>query len=226
MDLYFVQKRTPVSQHWERQQELAALHERLHSCRLCEEQGYLPRACPVTGAPILARIMIIGQAPGLRSQINRQPFSGPGGQILQSWLVRAGFAPEDFRTRVYFSSLTRCYPGRSSRGNGDRRPSPAEIALCRPYLDEELRIIHPRVVLLVGSMAIAAFIGRSPLEETIGCHVERDGHFWLPLPHPSGVSRWLNAPEHQILLERALAHLARWRVEFALDQHEKGGHDA
>jgi uracil-DNA glycosylase family 4 len=202
----------------ERQQALIVLQARLSGCHRCEERGYLAQACPVTGAPALARVLIIGQAPGLRSQMNHLPFSGPGGRVLQSWLVRAGFAPEDFRTRVYFSSLTRCYPGRSPRGNGDRRPSPEEIALCRPYLEEELQIIQPRVVLLVGSMAIATFIGPASLEQVIGSCVEREGRFWLPLPHPSGVSRWLNAPAHQALLEQALAHLARWRVTYALDR--------
>src|SRR5581483_10109981 len=97
------------------------------------------------------------------------------------------------------------------RGNGDRRPSPQEVALCRPYLEEELKLVQPRVVLLVGAMAIEAFFGKGKLETIIGTHQERDGMFFLPLPHPSGFSRWLNEPEHQQLLYQALTLLADWR---------------
>ncbi len=117
---------------------------------------------------------------------------------------------------TYLSSLTRCDPGKNPRGTGDRRPSPQEVALCRPYLEEELRLVQPKVVLLVGAMAIEAFFGKGKLEDIIGTYQERDGMFFLPLPHPSGVSRWLNEPEHQRLLHSALALLAHWRMLYGL----------
>jgi uracil-DNA glycosylase len=63
-------------------------------------------------------------------------------------------------------------------------------------------------------MAIEAYFGKGRLEDIIGTYQERDGIFFLPLPHPSGVSRWLNAPEHQQLLHEALALLAEWRATY------------
>ena len=121
----------------ERRARLDALMTRIHACRLCQERGYLRVANPVAGARgrVTDRVMVIGQAPGHLSVEKRLPFAGPGGKVLQSWFVRAGFQPEDFRERIYLSALTRCDPGRNPRGTGDRKPSPAEQALCRTYLD-------------------------------------------------------------------------------------------
>jgi uracil-DNA glycosylase family 4 len=204
----------------ERQARLEALMARVLACRLCQERGYLREANPVGGARgrVTDRVMVIGQAPGHHSVAKRLPFAGPGGKVLQGWFVRAGFRPEDFRERIYLSAITRCDPGRNPRGSGDRKPSPAEQALCRPYLDAELAIVRPRVLALVGGLAIQVFWGPGRLDEIVGTYREQDGRLLLPLPHPSGASRWLNAPEHQALLARALEHLARWRVELRLDR--------
>ena len=76
--------------------------------------------------------------------------------------------------------------------------------------------MRPKVVLLVGTMAIETFFGKVRLEDVIGTCKEQDGTLWLPLPHPSGVSRWLNEPAHQQLLQRALAILAEWRITYNL----------
>lgn len=195
---------------------LAVLQQRILACRLCQEHGYIPVAHPIVSGRADDHILVIGQAPGQRSVTNNKPFSGPGGRILQKWLEQAGFPPGYLHEHTYLSSLTRCDPGKNPRGNGDRRPSLAEVALCRPYLEAELRIVQPKVVLLVGTMAIETFFARGPLEGIIGRYQECDTMLFLPLPHPSGVSRWLNDPTHQQLLQKALAILASWRERYAL----------
>jgi uracil-DNA glycosylase family 4 len=207
-----MQKTTDNLSLAERAAELALLQQRLLACRLCQEHGYIARAHPIVSGEVEDRLFVIGQAPGHRSVTQDRPFSGPGGRILQKWLEQAGFPPGYLHEHTYLSSLTRCDPGKNPRGNGDRRPSPQEMALCRPYLEAELRLVQPKVVLLVGGMAIEAFFGKGRLEEIIGTYDEHNGIFFLPLPHPSGVSRWLNAPEHQQLLHEALAQLAEWRT--------------
>jgi uracil-DNA glycosylase family 4 len=203
----------------DRSQQIAALdhlQQRIRSCRLCQEHGYIALAHPIVSGRASDRIFIIGQAAGHRSVAKDRPFSGPAGQILQKWLEQAGFPPGYLHEHAYLSSLTRCDPGKSARGNGDRKPSPAETALCRPYLDAELRIVRPKIVLLVGTMAIDTFLGKSRLEDVIGTYVEKDGILFLPLPHPSGVSRWLNDTEHKKLHEEALGILAGWRSDLRL----------
>lgn len=203
----------------ERESHAEAIHvlqQRILSCRLCEEHGYIPKARPLVGGRPGDRVMVIGQAPGHRSVAKGRSFSGPGGTILQKWLEQAGFPPGYLHSHTYLSSLTRCDPGRNPRGDGDRRPSPAEVALCRPFLAAELRLLQPRVVLLVGTMAIEAFCGKVKLEDVIGTYQEREGMLFLSLPHPSGVSRWLNDPVHLKLHQRALEILAEWRVDYNL----------
>jgi len=199
-----------------RVEAIKALQQRILNCRLCEEQSFIPIARPLVGGRPDDRVMVIGQAPGHRSVAKGRSFSGPGGTILQKWLEQAGFLPGYLHSHTYLSSLTRCDPGRNPRGNGDRRPSPAEVALCKPFLDAELQLLMPTVVLLVGTMAIEAFYGKVKLEDVIGTYQERAGMLFLPLPHPSGVSRWLNDPAHLKLHQRALEILAEWRVVYNL----------
>lgn len=199
-----------------RTEALRDLQQRILSCRLCEEHGFIPTARPLVSGRPGDRVMVIGQAPGHRSVAKGRSFSGPAGAILQKWLEQAGFPPGYLHSHTYLSSLTHCDPGRNPRGDGDRRPSPAEVALCRPFLDAELQLLQPRIVLLVGTMAIEAFCGKVKLENVIGTYQEREGMLFLPLPHPSGVSRWLNDPEHLKLLRRALEILAEWRVTYNL----------
>ena len=200
----------------ERTQAVLALQQRILACRRCQEEGYLHQAHPIVSGRATDRIMVIGQAPGHRSVAKETPFSGPGGQVLQKWLEQAGFPSGYLHEHCYLTSLTHCDPGKNLRGEGDRRPSASELALCRPFLQAELQLVQPKVALLLGSMAIEAFLGKVRLDEVIGSYREQDGTLLLPLPHPSGVSRWLNDTHHQHLHRQALALLAHWRETYSL----------
>jgi uracil-DNA glycosylase len=156
--------------------------------------------------------MIVGQAPSLTDSETGRTFSGPGGKRLRQWLADAGVPEDD----VSFSALTKCYPGRSASGKGDRVPSRAEIAACRGFLEREIHVLAPRILLLVGGLAITQFLGRSPLADVVGnaytgAHVKTLGIApsvsIVPLPHCSGTSLWLNRPEHRELLGTAVARL-------------------
>jgi uracil-DNA glycosylase family 4 len=206
--------------------ELDAFAADVVACRACEVAGYLAHANPIRpGLLERPRMMLIGQAPGPVTDRKGYHFAGPAGRFLEIWLERAGFPPGYFRERVYLTSLTRCFPGKSPSGNGDRPPSRAEIALCRPFLEREFALLQPQVVLLVGKMAIDVFIGKKLLVDTVGRVFEASGQwpvtsgqkrYLVPLPHASGVSRWLNAPANQVLLNKALSELSRLRVELDL----------
>ena len=199
-----------------RPDSLERLRADVAGCRLCQDASYLKRANPIVPVLTGGRLMIIGQAPGRLSDERGYHFAGPGGHVLAGWLERAGFPPGYFRHEAYLTSLTRCYPGPAPGGHGDRRPTAEERRLCRPYLDRELRLLDPAVVLLAGQMAIEAFLPDQPLARLVGTQQRIDGRLFLPLPHPSGVSRWLNDPAHCALLERAIALLARARETLGL----------
>jgi uracil-DNA glycosylase len=155
----------------------------------------------------LGGMMLIGQAPGQVEMEIRRPFQGRAGRELFRWLASVDIAEAEFREYVYMTAVTKCFPGRAAGGTGDRRPSGREIALCRPFLDAQLALVQPRTILLVGGLAIERFFPRTPLAELIGRRLTRDGVTLIPLPHPSGASRWLNLPEHKLLLRQALEHV-------------------
>ncbi len=183
------------------------LHGRILKCRLCQDAGYIQTAAPVVCEATRSPIMLIGQAPGHVELVKRRPFQGRAGRELFRWMQSIGIMEADFRDRIYMTSITKCFPGKAASGSGDRRPSGREINLCRPWLEQQLRIGRPRVILLVGGLAIECYLPKAPLTELIGQRFEIDGMSYIPLPHPSGASRWLNVPAHRALLAQALAQV-------------------
>ena len=183
----------------------------IRKCRLCHREELLPESTlPVAVAVPDAKIMVVGQAPGRITNEQGIHFAGPGGSLLSRWFDLAGYPADFLRTGCYISSLTHCFPGTAPTG-GDRCPSQRELELCRPFLDHALRLVDPVAILPVGKMAIDAILGPLPLMDRIGKRYEREGRVFLPLPHPSGMSRWLNDPENQARLQRAIRHLRRLR---------------
>ena len=180
----------------------------LGACRKC---GHGDAVLPVVSAARVPKAMLIGQAPGQMEAVNRTPFSGRAGKTLFKWLERAGIDETSARAKIYISAITRCYPGPSPSGRGDRVPSPREQSECAEWLDGELELIRPKLIIPVGRLAIDRFLGPVPLDAVIGkVHTltfDRHTSACIPLPHPSGASSWIYAPGHQALLDRALDEL-------------------
>lgn len=189
--------------------KLKRLHARIRACTRCVAAGYLEQAAPVVAGNVTDRVMIIGQAPGVVELTTRMPFSGRAGAELRRWLARAGIAED---RSPYRTAITKCFPGKAARGAGDRRPSPPEIALCAPWLEAELALVRPEIILLVGTLAIDRIWGKAALSEVVG-RSKRSPAFGdallIPLPHPSGASRWLNETANRALLDAALGILRR-----------------
>jgi uracil-DNA glycosylase len=145
--------------------------------------------------------MIVGQAPGVVEGEERRPWRGRAGRTLRSWL---GLDEAEFYATFYCVSVTRCYPGKHLSGRGDRPATPEEIALCRFWLDWELRLLRSAVIVPVGGLAARRLLGSSRLDDCIGSRFELEGAVAVPLPHPSGASGWLNAPANRERLDAAL----------------------
>ncbi len=182
-------------------------------CHVCVDAGIIPEANPTFSGEWGAPFYLVGQAPGPAERLSRRPFSGRAGKELDRWMLRAGFSSaEEFRRLTYIAALMRCFPGRNRTGSGDLRPPTAAVANCAHWMDAELEMLKPRVMILVGQMAIARFLGPGPLEERVG-RTFGDKPVMVPLPHPSGQSRWLNDPANRKRLEQALSLLAKLRLE-------------
>lgn len=203
--------------------QLKQLHQEIRACRKCLDAGYEIVPGGVFSGKRGAQIMIVGQAPGITEIEVLRPFNASSGKRLFQWLGEAGFDETTFRAEQYISSVTKCYPGRVPGGRGDRRPSREEQTLCRPYLDRALAIIQPKVIILVGGLAIETLLGKLRLIDIIGKTFDRPAPWdakqsviYVPLPHPSGASAWTNAPENQALIKTAIRQLSILKRELQL----------
>lgn len=194
--------------------QLTDLHHQMSVCRLCLDAGHqiIPKAIFSGAAP--AKVMIIGQAPGTTEVEAGRPFNASSGKRLFEWLGRAGFDEAIFRSSEYMTSVTKCFPGKAKNGSGDRVPSPEERAFCSSYLDAELRLVGPRLVLPVGRLAINLFYPtKDPLSKIIGTAIQVESFDVVPLPHPSGASRWHQSQTNRGLINQAIELIASYRKQ-------------
>lgn len=187
--------------------ELRALQESMPQCADASR--------PVLSGDGSERAMLIGQAPGWREIETGLPFAWDAGKRLCGWLAAAGIGVEDFRERWYVTSIGKCYPGRAPGASVDRPPSGTEIARWLPYLRQELRLVAPSLLVLVGGVAHRMAYGpHARLDDLVGRELAWEGTpgaSVVCLPHPSGASTWLNDPAHVELWRRAIEILrARW----------------
>lgn len=163
----------------------------------------------VHGPQVLSEIFLIGQAPGPREGSFGRPFAWTAGKTLFRWFYEATGADEEtVRRKVFISAVARCFPGKA-KGGGDRRPDDDEIASCRQWLEAEVKVLRPRLLLPVGTMAIEQvlhekgqlkdFVGKLLRREYLGAPVDI-----ICLPHPSGASTWHRMEPGIGLLKKAL----------------------
>ena len=124
---------------------------------------------PVLSGDGTERAMLIGQAPGWREIATGVPFAHDAGKRLAGWLALAGVSLDDFRSRWYVTSVSKCYPGRRPGASVDSPPSRADLAIWAPILEQEVRLVAPRLVLLVGGLAHRfAFGPQARLDDLVG----------------------------------------------------------
>ena len=170
----------------------------------------------VHGPPVLGSVMLVGQAPGPREGSFGRPFAWTAGRTLFRWFEEAiGVGEETFRERVYMAAVARCFPGKS-KGGGDRKPDAEEIGQCRSFLEREVAVLRPELVLAVGGLAITEVVPALKgvkLNDLIGNVVRATWHGHetdvIPLPHPSGASPWHKIEPGKSLLKKALHAVER-----------------
>jgi uracil-DNA glycosylase len=182
---------------------------RLLQCRRCPRM----QSTPVSGGPIVSEVILVGQAPGPREPVLQKPFAWTAGRTLFRWFEQfCGMSEATVRSKIYFAAVCRCFPGKTA-GGGDRVPAPDEIRNCSFWMEEEIQILKPSLIIPVGRLAIAQFIDCTRLESVIGrtFRVERAAHQFdlIPLPHPSGASPWHKIPPGKGLLEGAMRRIRR-----------------
>jgi len=161
----------------------------------------------ISGTPNLSRILMVGQAPGEREGQFGRPFAWTAGKTLFGWYRQIGIEEMAFREHVYIAAVCRCFPGKKPKG-GDRVPDRDEISRCASWLNAEIQILQPDLLIPVGKLAIEQFLPVKRLKDVIGkrhvVDIEGRSVDAIPLPHPSGVSTWHRVEPGKTLLQDAL----------------------
>ena len=197
-------------------QAIIELQQQLQACRLCPDM--MPPV--VVGEAVVSPVLSIGQAPGDKEGVLGKPFAWTAGKTLFKWLASIGVSEEDYRSRVYMAAVCRCFPGKNPKG-GDRVPAANEIAHCRQWLEREVQLLRPELVIPIGKLAINELIPIKKLTDVIGQRFEIPVFgietTVIPLPHPSGASTWHRTEPGKRLLTEALALIEQhpaWRKTF------------
>lgn len=162
----------------------------------------------VSGGAVVSKILLVGQAPGVKEPVLGRPFAWTAGKTLFGWFEKfCGLDEQAFRASIYIAAVCRCFPGKTP-GGGDRVPDESEIKKCAHWLEREIEILEPSLVIPVGKLAIRQFLEFEKLTEVIGksFRVESRGRAFdlVPLPHPSGASPWHRTEPGRTLLARAM----------------------
>jgi len=162
----------------ERAGELATLEQEVSACPLCDLSRTRKRAVPGEG-PVDAEVMFIGEGPGSNEDQQGRPFVGPAGRLLNELLASIGLA----RDQVYITNVVKCRPP------NNRDPMPQEIAACAPYLERQLALIKPKVVVTLGRYSMAKFFPGASITKIHGQPKRIGATFYFPMFHPAAALR-------------------------------------
>jgi uracil-DNA glycosylase family 4 len=165
---------------------LSELNKEIALCQQCEIAKYRNRVVPGEGAEA-ADIMLIGEAPGWHEDQQGRPFVGPAGKFLDELLASIGLN----RSQVFIANVIKCRP------QGNRDPLPMEIQNCRVWLERQIEIINPKMIVTLGRYSMAMFFPGKSISKIHGTCQKRDEVLYYAMYHPA-------AALHQGSLRQAL----------------------
>lgn len=187
--------------------ELLELYEQIRTCTKCDLAQGRTNAVPGEG-PADADIMFIGEAPGFHEDREGRPFVGAAGKYLDELLASIGMQ----RAQVYICNVIKCRPPQN------RDPLPEEMEACRPYLDRQIELINPRVILTISRFAMARWFPDKKISEIHG-KPKRIGHrVIVPMYHPAAA---LHQPSLKRVLEEDFKRVPQILKEIAHLQEEE-----
>ena len=156
-------------------EQLLAIHGRIRQCTACRLHETRTQAVPGYG-PVTARVMAVGEAPGEKEDLQGRPFVGAAGQLLTELMESIGLSRRD----IYITNTVRCRPP------GNRDPEPDEVAACSHFLDEQIELMRPDVILVLGRHALQRLLPEmGGISRLHGQRIDRDGRVYVPLFHPA-----------------------------------------
>lgn len=153
---------------------LTELYGQIALCHKCEISRARTNVVPGEGAEN-ADIMFIGEAPGWHEDQQGRPFVGPAGQFLDQLLASINLR----REQVYIANVIKCRP------TGNRDPLPLEITNCQPWLDKQIEIIQPRMIVTLGRYSMARYFPGKTISKIHGTALKKDGIIYFAMYHPA-----------------------------------------
>jgi len=154
--------------------ELEELHQQIASCPDCDLCRTRTRAVPGEGPPN-AEVLFVGEAPGFYEDQQARPFVGPAGRFLDELIASAGLR----RDQVFITNVVKCRPP------NNRDPLPGEVDACRKYLQRQIELIQPKIIVSLGRYSLAWFSPREAISKVHGQAKVRDGVYFMPMYHPA-----------------------------------------
>jgi len=154
--------------------ELEQLYRKIATCTDCGLCNTRTQAVPGEG-PADAEVMLVGEGPGFHEDQQARPFVGPAGRLLEELLSYAGLRRSD----VYITNVVKCRPP------NNRDPLPIEIEACRNYLQQQISMINPKLIVTLGRYSLAWFFPRDSVSKVHGHLRRQDGTFYLHMYHPA-----------------------------------------
>ncbi|MCS7224598.1 MAG: uracil-DNA glycosylase [Armatimonadetes bacterium] len=172
---------------------LAEIHQAIEKCQLCPLAQGRKKAVPGEG-PINAAVMFIGEGPGEQEDRQGKPFVGNAGKFLNELLAIAGLE----RQEVFITNVVKCRPP------DNRSPTAEEVAACRGYLEAQIALIQPRMICLLGSVALKAVLPevKGSVSQVHGQVFHKNGIVFIPLFHPAAAlhqARWKDVLRQDML---------------------------
>jgi uracil-DNA glycosylase len=165
----------PTLEELSKPERLERLHRAVLGCTRCGLSATRTNAVPGTG-PCPSEIMIVGEAPGFNEDAQGKPFVGQAGKLLDTLLAGIGLR----REQVYITNVLKCRPPQN------RDPMPNEAEACAPYLTGQLKLVEPKVVIVLGRHALERLLpGHGPISRVHGQLVERGGINYVAVYHPA-----------------------------------------
>lgn len=157
-----------------REQALETIHTQIWACTRCPLHVGRTHAVPGDG-PVDATLMFIGEAPGFHEDQQGIPFVGAAGKFLNELLQKAGID----RGVVYITNVIKCRPP------GNREPQIEEVAVCTPYLDQQIEIINPQVIITLGRHSMNRAFPDEKISVVHGQPRKVNGRVYFPMYHPA-----------------------------------------
>ncbi len=156
---------------WGSLDELASA---MRSCTKCALHETRTNAVPGSGSPN-AEILIIGEGPGFNEDEQGLPFVGRSGKLLDELLAAVPLSRDD----IFITNVVKCRPP------DNRDPLPDEVAACRPYLERQLQLLNPKVIVTLGRVSMLRYYPKGKISEDHGKILEWEGRILFPLYHPA-----------------------------------------